>query len=573
MAGDPNVLVMANCTHHSLALALRKARSFASVRSAELYSMSEQDRTELAGSLDHYDYVLTLEHGDSFGPLSTNALRDRLGDRLLSLPTPFFSGLMPDMAYLRYGDEIARTPAVLGDYHSGLLLEEVLSGFAPEEIVRRYVSGEAFDRLDVQGVWDDGLAELKARELNTDIAISPYIEQCIDEGTITTQFMSFNHPAEGLINYIARAFLARTVGGGASTDDLIREEHNLYADAFWPLHPVVAERLGLPQSQAVQFKQPARLGGNYMDMDEFVRRSVRFFTEGREPKSFAIVTPHYIIKRLAPAASNSARQERKMMKASDKSLAPKQIILTHFGRSGTTVLAEMLNKHDKISWLNEYFSLKWIRDRENYNFTLDQLMEMIGAEVKKAHERDPGLWVGHEIKLMNFLQNPSCNMVDYARATADPDSYVHIILRRRNVLKRICSSLKAAQTKVYHVKSDNSDYKDRTFRIDFKNIIDYDTGERGANFPDLIERSIDREERVLSNFRNVGIRYMELSYEDDIEQNPLQAYEKVIDALGLERQAPEVSLSRTSSGLKADLENYEQLEEQMRGSKYAWMLS
>lgn len=573
MAGEPSVLVMANCTHHSLALVLRKSGGFATVRSAELYSMSDLERDELARSLDRYHYVMTLEHGEGFGPLATNALRDRLGDRLLSLPTPFFSGLMPDMAYLRYGDEIARTPAVLGDYHSGLLLEEVRAGFDPEEIVRRYVSGEAFERLDVQGVWDDSLAELKARELNTDIAISPYIERCVAKGTIATQFMSFNHPAEGLINYIARAFLERTVGGAAHMVELTREEHNLYADAFWPLHPVVSERLGLPRSKVVQFKQPARLGGNYMEMDEFARRSVRFFTEEREPAGFAIATPHYLIKRLAPAEPNNSQQDRTLMKISDRGVKSKQIILTHFGRSGSTVLAEMLKNHEKIFWLNEYFSLKWINDRQSYNFTLDQMMKMVGAEVANVHERNPDLWVGHEIKLMNFLQNPSCNMVDYARATADPDNYAHIILRRRNVLKRICSVYKAAQTKIYHVKSDDAEYRKKTFRINFSNLVDYDTGEKADSFPELIAKSISREEQVISNFRNAGIRYLELVYEDDIEGNPLQAYEKTIHALGLEYQAVRVSLSKTSGGLKAELENYDELEEQMRNSEYAWMLA
>ncbi len=569
---DSRVLVMANCTHSSLALALRKSGVFAEIHSAELYSMSNQEREKLATELDQYSYILTLEHGDDFGPLSTSALRQKLGDKLLSLPTPFFSGLMPDMAYLLYGDNIARTAAVLGDYHSGLILEEVRAGFCREDVVRRYVSGEAFDQLDVQGVWDKNLAELKAREKNTDIAISTFIEQAVADGTIADQFMSFNHPSEGLINHIAQAFIRRTTGQEHTRDLVTRQTHNLYADAFWPLHPTVAERLGLPQPETTMFKQPERLGGAHFEIDEFVRRSVDFFNERPALEKFTITTPHYLAQCIKPVAPASVTQAKEPVLKHLGGASPKNIVLTHLGRSGSTVLTELLKQHSKIAWLEEYFSLKWIYERDTYDFTLAQMLDMIRVEVAKHHARNPDLLVGHEIKLMNFLQNPSCSMVDYAQATADPNDYIHIVLRRRNVLKRICSIYKAAQTKVYHVKSASTEYRDKTFSIDFANLVDYDTGQKAATFPALISKSIARENEVLANYRNSGIRYLELSYEDDIESSPQRAYGKIIGYLDLDYEPANVSLNKTSRGLHTELRNYDQLEAEMKDSEYAWML-
>ncbi len=573
--GETNVLVMANCTHHSLALALRKSGVFADVQSAELYSMSEQGRAELADNLAQFGYVLTLEHGEGFGPLSTTALRDRLGERLFSLPTPFFSGLMPDMAYLRYGDDIARTAAVLGDYHSALLLEEVRSGFPQDDIVRRYVSGEAFDRLDVRGVWNDSLGELKAREKEVDIAISPCIERAAADGNMAGQFLSFNHPTEGLINYIAGEFIRRVSGGTAAAAALTREEHNLYADAFWPLHPAVAERLGLrpPQPDQLRFKQPARLGGAYMDIGEFVRRSVAFFTEDHEPEKFTIATPHYLTKHIAAVQPEKTGPIEKQKTIPKGVPVAKEIVLTHFGRSGSTVLGEMLKQHSKIAWLSEFFSVKWINDQASYDFTLEEMMDMIGAEVEKIQAQSPGVLVGHEIKLMNFLQNPSCNMMDYARATANPERYFHVILRRRNVLKRICSVYKAAQTKVYHIQSGDTEYRAKTFKIDFSNLVDYDTGQKGSTFPELIDKALERENQVIANMKHAGIRHLDLVYEDDIESDPQQAYAKVVAALRLDPEPSRVSLSKTGAGLRGELENYDELEQQMRGSDHAWMLS
>ncbi|MDJ0820340.1 MAG: WcbI family polysaccharide biosynthesis putative acetyltransferase [Paracoccaceae bacterium] len=570
---DARVLVVANCTHYSLALALRKSGLFGSVASAELYSMTPEERERLAQELDGYDYILTLEHGDNFGALATSALRQRLGKRVVSLPTPFFSGTVPEMAYLRYGTDIARTAAVMGDYHSGLVLADVQSGFSAEQIVDRYVSGKIFDRLDVEGVWQDSMAALKEREQGTDIALTPFIEQVAANGTISDQFLSFNHPTEDLINYIAGAFIKQTLGGQDSAHAFVSQaEHNLYADAFWPLHPVVAARLGLPPTRRQTFKQPNRLGGAELTMEAFVRGSVAFFTEDKDPAQFQIATPGYLTARIAPLAADGAhRKTEQMSKAT-----PKNIIMTHFGRSGSTVLANLLKQNSKLAWLDEYFSLRWInaKAKSDYNYTLDQLLEMIASETEKRHATKPGVMVGHEIKLMNFLQNPSCNMVDYARACADPEKHVHIVLRRRNTLKRICSLYKARDTKVYHVTGQGpEEYRKKTFEIDFsKPLVDYDTGQKGETFPELIANAQKREDQVLTNYRHLGIQYLELSYEDDIEADPKIAYGKVVDYLGIDPEPAEVTLSKTSTGLRQELLNYDALEQAMKNSPYEWML-
>lgn len=571
---DSRILVIANCTHHSLALAIRASGMFSKVDSAELYSMSEEARSKLAEDIDEYGFVLSLEHGEGFNSLSTQALRARLGSRLVSLPTPFFSGLMPDMAYLQYEGEIARSAAVLGDYHSALILDEVRSGFTIDEVTKRYVSGEAFERLNVEAIWSENLTELRKREAKTNLSISSYIEHAAAKGTLAGQFLSFNHPTEGLINYIAQGFIRHITGQECPSAMVTKENHNLYADACWPLHPVVAERLGVQRTSQTLFKQPNRLGGKYMTMEEFAHRSATFFISGRRPERFTVVTPHYLLQHIrrfsGRSVLNSARSQTNAPVTAHT--APRKIVMTHFGRSGSTVLAEMLKQHSKIFWLNEFFSLKWIHEPETYDFTLQQMVDMIDAEVARIHEEAPDMMVGHEIKLMNFMQNPSCNMVDYAQASSSARDYTHIVLRRRNVLNRICSTYKAAQTKVYHVRDVNEGYKSKTFRIDFENLIDYDTGQKADTFPDLIDRAIEREEQVLENYRAAGINYLEINYEDDIEADPQVAYCKVIDFLGLPSEPGEVSLGKTSAGLRKELENYDDLEAQMRGSKHAWML-
>ena len=294
----PSLIVLANCTHVSLALVLRKSDLFSKVGSLEVYSVPEGDRQREAENLATADMILTIEHGEGFGPLSTLALQQRYPGRVFSLPTPFFSGTVPDMAYLIRDGVISRAPAVMGDYHSALLLVECQSGYTEADIVDRYETGDAFTRLDIKGVWNDNLRELKSRESATSIAISDYIEARAAEGKIGGDFLSFNHPREGLVNHIARSFVKLALGPKVEVSIILEEEHNLYHDALWPLHPAVAEMLNLPLPQRPVYKTPDRLGGERIDIREFATRSCRFFNEADASGEFKIATPSYLRNRL-----------------------------------------------------------------------------------------------------------------------------------------------------------------------------------------------------------------------------------------------------------------------------------
>lgn len=297
-ASRPSLIVLANCIHLSLALVLRKSGLFSTVDSLEVYSVPEGDRQREAEKLSDLDMILTIEHGEGFGPLSTAALREAYPGRIFSLPTPFFSGTVPDMAYLIRDGSISRAPAVMGDYHSALLLLECQGGYSEADIVDRYESGEAFRRMDVKGVWDDNLRELKSRELSTSIGISEFIESRAAEGKVGEDFLSFNHPREGLVNHIARSFARVALGPKAEIPPLSASEHNLYQDALWPLHPVVSEILGLPVPQTPVYKTPDHLGGERMSIREFASRSCRFFNEGSACAEFKIATPSYLRNRI-----------------------------------------------------------------------------------------------------------------------------------------------------------------------------------------------------------------------------------------------------------------------------------
>lgn len=299
MTNKIRALVLGNCTIYSIAQALEASGLF-EVAKGVVFSMSDAERNALASKVNDYDFVVSLEHANWAGPLATTVLRERLSEKLITLPTPFFSGLFPDMAYLKYEKAISRCQSVLGDYHSALILEEIKSGIVDEEIVQRYVSGESFNRLNLNGIWNDSLEELKKRESRTDIKLSDFIERTIENKTIVSQFLTFNHPAEGLINHIATNAIHLITGKWLDKPLITREQHGLNSGVRWPLHPAVAASLSLPFSGDTRFRRPLGLRATakeeWIEMENFVRQSVTFFAQYKNLDRFEISAPHYLQK-------------------------------------------------------------------------------------------------------------------------------------------------------------------------------------------------------------------------------------------------------------------------------------
>lgn len=563
----PSAVILANCTHASLANAFRKSGHFSVVKSVEEQSAAPERRDEIAESFAAYDFIVTLEHGKEFGALSTASLRERYGDRVFSLPTPIFSGIMPDMAYLTLRGNLSRAPDVLGDYHSGLILAECRDGFSEEEIVRRYADGSAFERLNIQGIWDEGIAELKRIEACCEIRISDYILQQKELNLITDDFLTFNHPREGLINYITKILLTHALGITEYKNVLLPEEHALNQDVCWPVHPVVAERLGLAAPRRNMFRAPRRLGGEEMTFADFARRSCRFLRANTPSSHFKIHFPGCLEKHISSLPSNLPDSI-----TSDTVNRHKQIIINHFGRSGSTVLTLMLQQHPSIAWLHEVFTIHSMKSRETYDLTLEEMRQMVSNAVAAKWKEEPTSFVGHEIKLINFLQNPSCGIEEYLNAFADPDQFIHILLLRKNTLRRILSVYKAMRSNVYHSRDDNYRNSNVSYSVNLSNLFDPDTGQRAKSLVELLEKAQVCEKSIVDIYQKNNIPYFLLTYEDDIESSPECAYNKVIHWLGLPDRTANVTLSKTGSPLWQEISNFEEIVAALKGSRFEWML-
>ena len=76
----------------SLSLVLRKSGLFSAVEPLEVYSLPEVDRQREAGKLATADLILTIEHGEAYGPLSTAALQQVYPGCVFFTPHAIFLG-------------------------------------------------------------------------------------------------------------------------------------------------------------------------------------------------------------------------------------------------------------------------------------------------------------------------------------------------------------------------------------------------------------------------------------------------------------------------------------------------
>lgn len=294
--GALKICILANCVHASLSKTLQHNMPGAIVSSYPLFAIPPEKYRDILKDLAEFDAILMLDHSKKFSPLDTKNLRAVYGDKVFVCPTPFFAGQQPDMCYMiANGQRLVSHDALMGDYNSALLLWDCQAGRDTDEIVADYVSGAAFKKLDLKALWDTSLERLRAGEAETQIAISPMISELSRTKQL---FLSFNHPTEELICAIAEDFARQAFGFEGSFTPIPAAEHDLYADAFWPMRDEVMQANGLNFARRDTFKRPDRMGGATLTIAEFARLSCDYYKSLSDLDGIKVVTPDYLATHL-----------------------------------------------------------------------------------------------------------------------------------------------------------------------------------------------------------------------------------------------------------------------------------
>jgi LPS sulfotransferase NodH len=245
-----------------------------------------------------------------------------------------------------------------------------------------------------------------------------------------------------------------------------------------------------------------------------------------------------------------------------------RLAMFHIGRCGSTVVAKLLEQHRNIYWANELYEpifKQW--NRLNPDFTQPGIMPMHPIKyLKKSISKSSSETYGFEIKPYHF-RLVGMTLEDYLKEIESIGFHKFIVLDRKNKLRKIISSIKAKQSGVYHLKI-GSNPKIEKINIPVHEIqIDHECKSLLEFIDDYI-KDIKLVDHILQN-KNC----LKLTYENDIESDPLIAYSKICSFIGVDEINPKISLTKTTPFPIRDLvENYDEVSKCLANSPYEWML-
>lgn len=256
---------------------------------------------------------------------------------------------------------------------------------------------------------------------------------------------------------------------------------------------------------------------------------------------------------------------RKKLSFSKREKEFKGLIMFHIGRSGSTLLGDLLQQHKNIYWIGEIFdhitdqTIKKGKEQKPETFyeTLQELMEKVPKNKI----------CGIEIKFYN-LQNYQISIQDFLKQSQKMGFQHYIVLERKNYLKKIISSLVARKTLEWHlppkIKATPSKIRIKTERIKIDN-----SAQSLKDHLIKYKKSFQQAKQALKEQNNLS-----LTYENDLLQNPQIAVEKVIKFLELESFTPKIRYSKTTPfPVKLILLNFEEIQKYLAETEFEWMLN
>jgi hypothetical protein len=240
------------------------------------------------------------------------------------------------------------------------------------------------------------------------------------------------------------------------------------------------------------------------------------------------------------------------------------VIVFHIGRSGSTVLANLLDQHPEVTWKGELLG-RLLRKRgrgqgplARGDDPLDRLARpfqrgptpVVGAEVKPRHLREL------ELELHPFLERATAAGVDR-----------FVVLRRRNLLRKVVSAAVGVQTGRYHLPA-GTRLPPARIAIDPDRVAIEYTERPLLEFLEGYERDFAELDRVLA-----GLPTLAMTYEDDVELDPFVGYRRLCEFLGLEPLPVEIRNERVNPWpIREIVEDVAPLEQALAGTRFAWML-
>lgn len=230
--------------------------------------------------------------------------------------------------------------------------------------------------------------------------------------------------------------------------------------------------------------------------------------------------------------------------------------LINFGRSGSTVIGDMLHQCPGIDWQYELF-----------NPQVSQTGPTKGYEtLRKRLKTESTNRFGFEavVEQVEALGMTAASFIDQA-STDGIGAWV--LLTRRNLLRQHVSIMLAHHSGRYHEQRPDfwQPTERRTLRLD----VDKGAGDWLVNYFRERERQVAAVREALKAHQAI-----ELVYEDDVERDPRQAIARLTPFLQLPDYDPVVRYQPVEPyALAETIENFDEVAAVLEKTEFAWMLT
>jgi len=243
------------------------------------------------------------------------------------------------------------------------------------------------------------------------------------------------------------------------------------------------------------------------------------------------------------------------------------VVMIHVGRSGSTVLGNLLNQHRQIAWDGEIYQ-RIFDEREFADQSLPPITNVDAVSYVTKRARSVfGRYYGFEVKFYH-LRVLGTQLAPYLDALDErfPNARF-IVLERKNTLRMVVSTLAARATGVWHLGPGPGARRNR-LRLDVDAVF---VNRTHSGLVEIL-REFERDFSDLAGLLEKRPS-LHLTYEEDVMDDPRRAYAKVCRHLDLPPGEARVQFSRTNPYPLTELiENFDEVASALSGTGFEWML-
>jgi hypothetical protein len=245
----------------------------------------------------------------------------------------------------------------------------------------------------------------------------------------------------------------------------------------------------------------------------------------------------------------------------------RRVLMLHVGRSGSTVLGDLLNQHPDIFWDSELLlpvrlenlslpaPLHWLIMREPFLLIRSRMwwaqQPIYGFETTPHH-----------------LERLELNMRDYLHKLHRLGFMYFVVLQRKNYLRVIVSLLIAIRKSRWQQTEKMGGPVREPIYLPLENTFGYNRTlvENLTFFADFFDR-------LDSIVDDLDVHILRLTYEQDINGDPTRAYRRFCGFLGIAPHDVAVRYNKVNPFLLSELiVNFEEVACTLADTRFGWML-